>query len=290
MKLSGRSLQALSDVVLGGGERGPYRSGPILVRLFNEFGANDVYDRNFPSRGSYAQQKVHELNDTPQLARLIHEVLYPVDFAAPAHDVERTIGFLNERLRFDGYEVVRDSQGLPVVRRTEGSLVEFQDPLAGSDTDAQRFLDEQRRKCDDKLREGDWDGAITNARSMLETVLTDIERAVDPHAPDYDGDLGRLYKRVQKLLALEPSRPDLDTPLKQVLTGLSSIVTGIAGVSNKIGDRHVRKYAPARRHAVLVVDSAKTLASFLVSTYRERGTEPGSPFAGTPEAAPTTVS
>jgi hypothetical protein len=210
------------------------------------------------------------MNGTQALDRLLSDVLHPTQFMDTAFEQQPAIDFINQRLKFDGYEIGLDGEGVPVVHSRQGSVVDFVDPLVGSDQEAQRFLDEQRTKCDQKLREGDWDGAVTNARSMLETVLTGIERATDPTPPAYDGDVGKLYKRVQKLLALEPARPDLDTALKQVLTGLASIVSGIAGLSNKMGDRHVRTYAPGRRHAILVVDSAKTLASFLVSTYRSR--------------------
>ena len=41
-------------------------------------------------------------------------------------------------------------------------------------------------------------------------------------------------------------------------------------MSNKMGDRHVRTYKPDKRHAVLVVDAAKTLAAFPFETHRAR--------------------
>jgi hypothetical protein len=90
----------------------------------------------------------------------------------------------------------------------------------------------------------------------------------------YDGDLPKLYKRVSKSLALDPSRPDLEQPLKQVLSGLVNIVNGIAGISNKMGDRHVRTYKPNKRHALLVVNATKTLANFLFETARSRKVGP----------------
>ncbi len=270
MKLSDGSIDAVVGIVTGDSGVCRYRSGSDLVRLFNVYGAKDTYGAGFPSRAGYTGEKVRGMNGTPRLPKVLCAVLHPREFLDLEMEQQPAIDYLNRWLRFDGFEIVTDSDGVPRVRSRRGSMVEFVDPLAGSDEDAQRFLDEQRRKCDDKLLGGDWDGAVTNARSMLETVLSDIERAVDPTAPAYDGDLGRLFKKVQTLLALEPSRPDLETPLRQILTGLSSIVVGIAGVSNKIGDRHVRTYAPKKRHAILVVDSGKTLASFLVSTYRER--------------------
>jgi len=270
MKVSDGTVEAIVQIVTGNGQVSRYRRGSDLVQLFNAYGADDVYGEGFPGRAWYAGEHIRRLNGTPALSRLLCELMHPLEFMDIVVEQRTAIDFLNRRLKFDGYEISTDGDGVPTVCNRRGSIVQFVDPLTGTDDEAQRFLEEQRSKCDHKLREGDWDGAVTNARSMLEAVFTDIERALDATAPQYDGDLGKLYRRVQKLLALEPSRPDLDTPMKQVLTGLASVVAGIAGVSNKMGDRHVRTYAPKQRHAVLVVDSAKTLASFMVSTFRER--------------------
>jgi len=95
-----------------------------------------------------------------------------------------------------------------------------------------------------------------------------IERQLDSPAPAYDGDMPKLYKRVQKLLNLDPSRPDIEGSLKQILGGLASVVGGLSGVSNRMSDRHVRSYKPTRQHAALAVNSAKPLANFLFETHR----------------------
>jgi hypothetical protein len=270
MKVSERTVSAIADVVTGNKGVARYRSGPQLVRLFNEYGSNDVYGQGFPSRWSFAEDKVRSLNGTPELAKLVAEVLHPLQFVDIGTTPADASDYINARLKFDGYEVGFDATGVPVVRALHGSLVEFVHPGGGSEADAHRFLDEQLAKCDQKLKEGDYDGAVTNARSLTETVLVDLRRQLDPEAPAYDGDLPKLFKRVQRLLELEPERPDIDTPLKQVLSGLAGIVSGLAGISNKMGDRHVRTYRPAKRHAVLVVDSAKTLCNFLITTHQDR--------------------
>ena len=140
-------------------------------------------------------------------------------------------------------------------------------PFGGSNKQAHLFIDEQIKKAERKIQEEDYDGAITNARSLLEAVLTEIESDLDEKAPKYDGDLPKLYKRVQKLLNLDPSRPDIDQPLKQVLSGLVNIVQGLSGISNKMGDRHVRTYKPSRRHAMLVCNAAKSIANYKFDTH-----------------------
>ena len=118
-----------------------------------------------------------------------------------------------------------------------------------------------------KISLGDYDGAITNARSMVEAVLTAIEMEFDSDPPAYDGNLPKLYKRTQAHLNLSPDNPKISESLKQTLTGFTSIIQGLSGLSNKMGDRHVREYKPAQHHAVLIVNAAMTFSNFIFDTY-----------------------
>lgn len=266
MRISERSISALAKIVTGDSKISPYRSGPALVRLFNEFGANDVYGQGFPSRWQYAEEKLRTVNGTPQLVAVIRSVLDPRDWFECDHKPDEAVAYLNDYLKFDGLEVAPDGEFFGV-RSLRGGAVAFDYPSATTRNVNQLFIDEQSKKCDRKLSENDFDGAITNARSLLEAVLCDVEQELSPeNPPPYDGDLVKLYKRVQKLMNLEPSRTDIAEPLKQVLGGLASIVSGLAGLRNKMGDAHVRSYQPSKRHATLVVNSAKTLAAFIIET------------------------
>ena len=42
VQISERSVSALAKIVSGDSQISPYKSGPVLVRLFNEFGSDDV--------------------------------------------------------------------------------------------------------------------------------------------------------------------------------------------------------------------------------------------------------
>lgn len=267
MKLSMRSLESLGNIVTGDNMLSPYRSGPQLVRLFNEYGANDIYGQGFPSRWQFAQEKLVALNGTPAIGALIREVLDPREFMDTDFDINVALEFLNKRFSYDGYEIVTEN-GFAKIRDLDGVSVECRHPFEGSEDDGHLFIDEQILKSEKKIQDGDYDGAITNARSLIEAVLTEIEKHIDANAPPYDGDLTKLYKRVGKNLNLSPGNPDIDGPLKQVLTGLSSIINGLAGMSNKMGDRHVRTYKPNKHHAVLVVNSAKTMGNFFFETWQ----------------------
>ncbi len=266
MKISERSISALAKIVTGDSHVSPYKSGPVLVRLFNEFGANDVYGQGFPSRWYYAEEKIRALNGTAQLPALIRTVFDPREWLEFENPRDNAVSYLNDYLKYDGLEIARDGEFLSV-RSLTGGAVAFNYLSEASREINQLFIEQQSKKCDRKLAENDFDGAITNARSLLEAVLSDVEQELSEESlPPYDGDLTKLYKRVQKLLNLEPGRTDIAEPLKQVLGGLTSVVSGLAGLRNKMGDAHVRSYQPAKRHAVLVVNAAKTLAEFIVET------------------------
>ncbi len=267
MKLSEQTISAIGKIVTGDEKLSPYRSGPQLVRLFNDYGENDVYGQGFPSRWQYAEDKIRSLNGTEAIGALLCQVLDPREFIDTEFNEYDAVQYINSRLKYDGYEVVIDN-GSAKIRDLSGVAVSCEHPFRGSEKERHIFIDEQIQKAETKIKEGDYDGAITNARSLLEAVLTELEAILVTNPPKYDGDLPKLYKRVQKQLNLEPGRSDIEEPLKQVLSGLVSIVSGLAGLSNRMGDRHVRSYKPSKHHAALVVNTAKTMANFLFETYQ----------------------
>ncbi len=267
MKLSEYAIKFLSDLVAGDLQGLPYRSGPQLVKFFNQFGSRDVYPTNggFPTRRIYAQDKLRELNGTAVLRTLIAKAVDPREFSKTEKTVEDAVALLNENLKYEGYELVRDGHFF-AVRDLGAARVKLDVSARVPDELTQLTIDENIRKCEAKLSEEDFSGAITNARSLTEAVLIGIEKDLDAIAPAYDGDLVKLFKRVQKLLNLEPERKDIAEPLRQVLSGLTSIVNGLAAMRNKMSDAHAASYRPSRHHAKLAVYAATTLADFLFET------------------------
>lgn len=270
MQLGNKSIQALGKIVTGDEKISPYRSGPQLVALFNDFGADDRYGQGFPSRWQYAEDKLRAINGTKALPALIQRIFDPREFIGFEKPMEEAIGYLNQRIKYDGYEIVKDGD-FGKIRDLRGSVVEVENPFEGSKKDVHIFIDEQIAKSEEKLQAGDFDGAITNARALVEAVLLDIDKYNDPNAQEYDGDLPKLYRRVQKHLDLDPSRPDIDSTLKQVLGGLNSVIAGLAGLRNKMSDAHVRSYKPSKHHALLVVNAARTIVNFLFDVHLSQG-------------------
>lgn len=281
--LSERAIKRLAEVITGDARVSPYRSGPKLVSFFNQFGLNHVYADGFPSRWSFAEDCIRALNEPKNIARIVRAALDPRDFLLGVvrdletgenrtADLKEAVAYLNEMLIYDAQEVVPDGRFYKLISR-DAPQVEMEVKLE-HDHLSREFIVEQITKCRSKITEQDFDGAITNARSLVEAVLTAIERECDPSPPAYDGDLQKLFKRIQGHLNLSPDNPQISDNLKQTLRGFLNIINGLAGLSNKMGDRHVREYKPAQHHAVLIVNAAMTMSNFIFDTYayqRKRG-------------------
>jgi hypothetical protein len=276
MKISERTVKRLAEIITGDKGLSPYRSGPKLVAFFNELGMNHTYGQAFPSRWSFAEDCIRQFNDTPSMIKIIRSAVDPRDYmgatvndketqrSRPA-DVQEALNYLNEFLAFDGYEIVPHGKAYDVVDKARGEIAV--DVKLEPSHLSHAFIMEQIEKCRTKMGQRDYDGAITNARSLVEAVLAAIEKECDANPPAYDGDLPKLYKRVQKHLNLSPENPAINNSLKQTLTGFISIVCGLSGLSNKMGDRHVREYKPAAHHAALIVNAAMTFSNFIFDTY-----------------------
>lgn len=112
------------------------------------------------------------------------------------------------------------------------------------------------------------DGAITMARTLLESTLKTIldDRHVTYKA---DADLPALYKAVSKELNLSAGA-HTEQAFKQILGGCHSVIVGLGSLRNKAGDAHGSgrtSYRPAPRHATLAVNLAGSMALFLIETH-----------------------
>lgn len=137
-----------------------------------------------------------------------------------------------------------------------------------------RFIQENVEKCDKKIIDGDYSGAVTNARSLVETILIHIQSELTGKDEKFNGDLNSLYKEISKKLSLSINKNEkIENSLKKIISGLFSIVSGVAELGNDLGDRHgksVKKYSTEKHHAILVVNSAKTFTEFIFSSFKKQ--------------------
>lgn len=135
--------------------------------------------------------------------------------------------------------------------------------------DAEHVRDVWQKALD--RRGVDPDGAITVARSLLETVCKFI---LDEEHVTYSDtmDLPGLYQLTANKLRLAPSQ-HTEQIFKRVLGSCQNVVVGLGTLRNKLSDSHGKSkqaVKPAARHAELAVNLAGTMATFLIATWEAR--------------------
>lgn len=120
-------------------------------------------------------------------------------------------------------------------------------------------------------RSSDPEGAITSARTLIESVCKHI---LDESGVSYDdgADLPKLYKQTAEILNLAPSQ-HTEQVFKQVLGGCTAIVEGLGSLRNRLSDAHGKGKIgskPASRHAELAVNLSGALAIYLLATWEVR--------------------
>lgn len=120
-------------------------------------------------------------------------------------------------------------------------------------------------------RHSDPEGAITSARTMLESVCKTIldDREVAYKESD---DLPRLYRKVSASLGIAPSN-HTEEQFKAILGGCATVVQELGSLRNRVSDSHGPgrvAYKPAPRHAALAVNLAGSMALFLMQTHDVR--------------------
>ncbi len=120
-------------------------------------------------------------------------------------------------------------------------------------------------------RETEPEGAITLARTLLETVCKHIlDEWHQPYKPE--SDLPGLYKMTAKTLQIAPSQHS-ESIFQQILGGCTAVVEGLGAMRNRLSDAHGQGRKPVRpapRHAELAVNLAGAMATFLVATHEAR--------------------
>lgn len=199
--------------------------------------------------------------DDEKFLNFVCEMIHPV----VRNNEEETVKLLklfNDNLAGDGIELTpfKYISGKPIFKAIEigNNTVIFEN----IEKIGREFAVEQLNKCEQKVKNGDYDGAITNSRSLIEDIIADIYKTISGGELEKSGDLKEDYKKIKSLLNLSTEK-EADNNIKQILRGFVSIIDGIDSLSNKMGDRHRRQVKPERHHAKLCVNSAKIISDLL---------------------------
>ncbi|MDE0647667.1 MAG: abortive infection family protein [Cyanobacteria bacterium MAG IRC4_bin_6] len=126
------------------------------------------------------------------------------------------------------------------------------------------------------LNQADLDpaSAVTSACSMVESMCKVYLEERRIQLPT-EQTIKPLWKKVSNSLGLDPSSKE-DNDIKQVLSGLIAVVSGVGALRTHTGSAHGRGkmiYRLQPRHAWLVINASSTIVTFLLATDNEEVSE-----------------
>lgn len=265
MKISNKITKALGQLIAGDTGIAPYMSGPSLVEFYNEHDFDDEYGQGFPSRWVFSMEKIIHSNGSPKLQKIIEDFVDPRRFIGTDKNVENVVDEVNKLIKFDGYSLVKKGDKY-LITDIQGNFIREENiTIIGHS-----FISEQVEKCQEKILTEDYNGSITNARTLMEAILIHIIETIEKREVKNDGNLLNLYSKAKKALKIDFKKEAIPDSAFQVLSGLDSIINGLSGFSNNAGDRHANKFKTKRHHAKLVVNSTMTACDFLIDVLNEK--------------------
>ncbi len=246
-RFSTQTLKALAMVITGGSATGgdpvpgKYRSAWHLEQFFKGINATFAVDNR--SRVPAVRECLDGLNDTDpgKIEEAIHAVCDPRDYLDDEVGPDDVVEYLNKRLKFDGLELQKQGEFYRLTPTSTGGLptVGFRNAIDLTNyhsvqADFERSL---------AAAETDPADAITAACSTVESVCKCILDEMKQSYPSKK-DIKGLVSEVGKHLNLSPARDDLPEELvkdiKQILSGLISVTSGIGALRTHGGDAHGR--------------------------------------------------
>ncbi len=269
-RLSERTIGRLRDLINGDNGEAGYLAGPKLVRLFNEAGYEETYGAGFPSRAQYTEDHLGRLADTVRVGEVLEYYFDPLTFVAGTLNLPDAVAVANRYLERDGLRLDSNGGRYRLAEIQTDTVPSLLDPTG--DLLSAPGMAEHLRKCEERLESGDYSGAITSARSLVESLLQAISVELIGEQTDTKGNLQQLFLEVRKML--EARALGISDPERQTLTGLIDASIGVGRVRNTRGDAHGTPEPSERRQALLAINAARTIGWYLVDVIREQRERP----------------
>lgn len=125
-------------------------------------------------------------------------------------------------------------------------------------------------RANEEVEKGEFDSALTKSRTLIEEVFCYVleQRGERKNKGD---DINTLYNRVKTMYSMR-QRPDLDRRINELLSGLEKILSSLSAMRNIASDSHgvgSARIKIGKRHARLFVNSALTMAEFILAVAEE---------------------
>jgi hypothetical protein len=152
---------------------------------------------------------------------------------------------------------------IPIFTQVNSGVVIVADTIKTVDTNYISGLSERTK---DDLANGNYDSAITKSRTLLEEVFCYVIE-LKSETPSDKGDISKLYSQVKTLYNMHQKK-DANQLINELLSGFEKVISSIGRMRNEGSDSHgvgSRRISIAEHHARLYVNSAMTMADFILS-------------------------
>lgn len=210
--------------------------------------------------------RINLIENDDLFEKFICEFLHPT--VRDSDEAQNLRVMINYYLKKDGYQVVEDEQfyepGTYSYKFIQINPTQIEKSFKTSD----EFVHEAYEKIDKRLREEDYSGAVTSARTLVEDAIKDIYYQITGDNLEKIDDLQDGYKKIQKLLKLDYDKKTDENKAK-LLRSFVTIINSLSPIFNSMADRHATKSTAQRNSALLCTDSAKIFVNFLYGRMRD---------------------
>lgn len=125
-------------------------------------------------------------------------------------------------------------------------------------------------ECDLYIHNGTYGAAVTVAKTLLEGVFKEIIRTESPEFLNEHKKFQELRKKTFDILKFNAKNESYNNDLKRLVGNVATIVDTINAIRNKVGIGHPSSEQPNLAQALLVVNAAKTVTTFILQTFDQR--------------------
>lgn len=182
---------------------------------------------------------------------------------------DAVINKINGKLYFEDCELERYGDQFVIHQiGSSDSMAKVETPTLKSID--RSYISEFHGRMEKDLKDGNYDSAITKSRTLLEEVFCYMIEAKGKE-PTQSGEIGKLFYQVKQLYNMLQGN-EQDKRINELLCGLEKILSSIVKMRNKNSDAHgvgAKRINIANHHARLVVNSALTMAEFMLAVHEK---------------------
>ncbi len=227
MNISQLTISILSKIICGDPIKGnlktsPYKTLTELKQFFMAF--HGIEDDNGLSRLKYCSRELNKFNNSNSMHKIINESVHTIYYKNTEFDNQKVVNYLNLYLSKDDFILEKSSHSGNFEIKIENNsiitnnLEKFNLPNPKNILTHQ-FIKERIDKAKEKIKMHDYDGAITNARSLSQAILEEIIKRYNIELKADKGDLKILWSLIKQNLNLH-IKPEINNSFKSILSGL----------------------------------------------------------------------